>query len=178
MARTYHLRCWTRFHAPMDEVWRWKTDAANLDAERAPALALRGVDRAALTAALRGEAPPGTLSARVALLGWLPGPSWPVEVVAQEPGRSVSVRSPDNPLFFIWEHERRIEQADGACRFMDAITFAPRIAPTRLVARAVEELFIHAHRQAARHFPTDARATAVAMLRLADDGEPKPDDPE
>ena len=35
-----------------------------------------------------------------------------------------------------------------------------------LVARFVEEMFIHAHYQCARAFETDDRATAVAMLRL------------
>lgn len=173
MARTYHLRVWTRFHAPMDEVWRYVTDAQRIRADRRPLAHLSGVDDQALTRALRGDDPaPLQLGARLTALGILPGPAWTVDVVDQQPGRSVTVRSSDNPLFHEWEHERSVQSASDACRYMDKLTFTPRSSASRVVARAVEELFIHAHWQASRQLDSDARATGVAMLRLQDDGEP------
>ena len=36
-----------------------------------------------------------------------------------------------------------------------------------LVARMVERLFVYRHNRAARHLPTDEKATAVSMLREA-----------
>ncbi|MCB9760271.1 MAG: hypothetical protein H6739_10585 [Alphaproteobacteria bacterium] len=166
MARQYHLRCWTRFRAPADEVWAYKTNAANLDAERAPLLRLALPDPVALTQALRGLGSQ-PLDGRLWWGGVLPGPRWPVQVRVDpaDPHR-ITETSPDNPLFQEWTHVRTLEEAADAVRYMDAVTFAPRLPATRLVARAVEELFIHAHKQSARRFETDARATAVAMLRV------------
>lgn len=165
--RTYHLRCWTRFYAPPEEVWAYKTDPARLDAERRPLVSLR-VDEDALGDALRG-AGADRIEARLAPLGLVPAAAWPLRIeVGPEPWRIVE-NSPDNPLFYAWEHVRTLEAGSDACRYMDAITFAPRLPATRLVARAVEELFIHIHKQSARHFRTDERATAVAMLRVVPD---------
>ena len=162
--RTYHLRCWTRFYAPPDEVGAYKTDPARLNDERKPVVSLK-VDENALETALRG-AGAELLEGKLAPLGLVPATPWPLHIaVGPEPWRIVE-QSPNNPLFHSWEHVRTLEASSDGCRYMDAITFAPRLPATRLVARAVEELFIHIHKQSARHFRTDERATAVAMLRV------------
>lgn len=167
MQRTYHLRCWTRFHASPEEVWAYKTDPARLDAERKPLVSLR-TDAESLARALR-EGSDAPLEAKLAPLGLLPLMAWPLQVETGPGPWRIVERSPDNPLFHSWEHVRSLEAGSDACRYMDAITFAPKLRATRLVARAVEELFIHIHKQSARHFRTDDRSTAVAMLRVVPD---------
>jgi len=81
------------------------------------------------------------------------------------------VRSGDNSLFSSWEHERVLQSASDATRFLDAVTFTTRASnpsADRLVRRLVLELFLRRHRQAARLLPTDRRATAVAVMRAVE----------
>jgi len=78
------------------------------------------------------------------------------------------VRTGANGLFSSWEHERSLETASDATRFLDAVTFttrAPNASLDRVVRRVVLELFLRRHRKAADLLPTDRRATAVAVMR-------------
>ncbi|GEM_PF-1426924 len=172
MPETYHLRCWTRFFASLDEVWSLKTDPAELRKEMAPLLALKASDANAeqqLHAALQeGDADlPVTLEANIGLLGALPGPAWPVEIVAFEKHKRFVDRS-ENALFARWEHEHVFEEASDAVRYLDAVTFQPRSSADKLIARGVLEFFLHRHRRAAKRLDTDVRATAVAVMRCED----------
>ena len=79
------------------------------------------------------------------------------------------VRSGSNSWFSTWEHERILEPASDATRFLDVITFTTRgPLPDRVIRRIVLELFLLRHRRAARLLPTDKRATAVAVMRAVD----------
>ena len=154
----FHLRVSTRFLASKDRVWAHKTDVEELRREFLPWIHLSVAEPEALAAALAGQGLPQTVDCRV----W--GLFWPIQVTECVPGERFCDRS-DNALFEQWEHEHRFEQASDATFYLDAITFTPRWGPPHLVARAVEALFVHRHRRAAAELPTEAKATAVSMLR-------------
>jgi ligand-binding SRPBCC domain-containing protein len=47
-----------------------------------------------------------------------------------------------------WDHERTLEDANGACRVTDRIAFAPRLALLGPVYRAIfRQVFLHRHRR-------------------------------
>lgn len=165
MSTAYHLRCWTRFLATVDQVWDQKTDPNRLADEFRPWLSLVTDDDAAARRLLSGEGLPGTIHARLRLGGVLPGTRWPLRLERLERGRRY-VDSSENPLFAAWHHEHLFEPCSDGVRYVDAVTFTPRPGlPPGWVARATAALFVHRHRRAARHLPTDPRATGVVMLR-------------
>ena len=167
----YHLRVSTRFFAPLEDIWRAKTDVDQLEDELHPWLRAR-LDREQLQRGLRGESV-GTIDIQFMALGLIPAPAWPLELTEFRE-RQEFVDTSENAVFEQWEHRHIVEQGQDAVRYLDAITFTPRRKPTRLVARFVEELFIHRHKRTAARFDTDSRATAVAFLRtdpvLEDEG--------
>ena len=166
MARGYHLRCWTRFRAPLEQVWALKTDPESLADEFRPWMSLDAPDLEAARRLLRGEGTPGTIASRLRLAGRLPGPPWPLHVEMVEP-MTRYVDTSTNALFSEWHHEHLFEVGQSAVRYVDAVTFTPSERfPGPLTARLTERLFIHRHRRAARRLPTDERATAVSMLRV------------
>jgi ligand-binding SRPBCC domain-containing protein len=166
MSEPYHLRCWTRFLASPEEVWQLKNRLETANRECAPLLRMSGGPAETLDD-LAGQGLPYSFEARLGLLGALPGPAWPVEITELEPNRRYVDRS-SNAWFSEWEHEHLLEPASDATRYVDAVTFTPRVGPARLVRRMVLEFFLHRHRQAARWLPTDRRATAVAVMRAVD----------
>jgi ligand-binding SRPBCC domain-containing protein len=164
-ARSFHLRCWTRFLAPLDQVWDLKTDPETLLDEFRPWLSLKADDLDAARRLLRGEGLPGAVDTRLKLFGVLPGSRWPLRVEQLERHRHYLDTS-ENPLFDAWHHEHLFEPTADGVRYIDNVDFTPREGlPPMWIAQATRRLFVHRHRRAARHLPTDARATAVAMLR-------------
>ncbi len=165
MSRRFHLLCWTRFLAPLDQVWALKTDPQTLLDEFRPWLSLQARDLAATKRLLRGEGVPGQVDTRLRLFGVLPGSNWPLRIERYAPLESY-VDTSENPLYAAWHHSHLFEPTADGVRYIDAVDFTPREGlPAGLVARATARLFVHRHRRAARHLPTDARATGVAMLR-------------
>jgi len=165
MARSFHLRCWTRFLAPMAQVWDLKTDPETLLDEFRPWLSLKADDLDAARRLLRGEGLPGAVETRLKLFGVLPGSRWPLRLERLERHERYLDTS-ENPLFAAWHHEHLFEPTSDGVRYVDAVDFTPREGlRAGWVARATRRLFVHRHRRAARHLPTDPQATAVAMLR-------------
>ena len=158
MTTRYQLSCSTRFYASPDQVWALKTDLERIGEEMSPLLRF-SLDEAAARAALRGEGVPRTVDGKIWGLV-----SWPFEFVSYAPGQRFVDRS-SNALFSAWEHEHIVEQASDAVRYVDIVRFTPAVGPAKLVAIAVQRFFQRRHRRAARHLPTDGRATAVALLR-------------
>ncbi len=165
MARSFHLRCWTRFLAPIDQVWDLKTNPETLLDEFRPWLTLQATDPDTARDLLQGRGLPGAVDARLKLFGVIPGSRWPLRLEQLERHERY-VDTSENPLFSAWHHEHLFEPALDAVRYIDAVTFTPRESlPATWVARLTARLFVHRHQRAARHLPTDARATGVAMLR-------------
>jgi len=166
----FHLRVSTRFYAPLEDVWRAKTDVDQLENELHPWLRAT-LNKDDLQAGLRGEGIPRSLPVRFWGLGVVPFPDWPLELVKYEHNRIFVDTTRENPLFHEWEHRHNIEEASDAVRYWDAITFSPKWGPPHLVARSIERLFRHRHRKTAAMFETDARATAISQLRVMFDVE-------
>ncbi len=165
MPPRFHLRCWTRFLAPLDQVWQHKTTPETLLDEFRPWLTLEAEDPDAARRLLSGEALPGSVQTRLKLLGVLPSGHWPLRLEELEHHQRYLDTS-ENALYAEWHHEHLFEPTSDGVRYIDALTFTPRDGlPARGVARLTARLFVHRHRRAARRLPSDARATAVAMLR-------------
>ena len=167
MATCFHLRVWTRFLAPVEEVWRIKTDLGLLSAEFGPIFAFR---------AGSGAMPPhpferAPLSTKASFgLSLLPfGIPWPLELTESEPMRRY-VDTSQNLLYREWRHEHLFEPTPDGCRYMDAVTFIPALPAQKLAAILTRRVFLHRHLRAAKHLPADPQATAVGVLRV-DEGK-------
>lgn len=167
MATTFRLRTWTRFFAPPEEVWAWKTDFANIQRELAPHR-FRVDDPAALTRALSGPLPV-TLPARFSLFGALPAFDWPIELTEVVPGVRFRDRS-SNKLYRDFVHTHELERTDEGCRYIDDVRFTPALPAQKLAAILTQRTFVARHRVAAGAFPADPQATAVSVLRVEEPG--------
>lgn len=163
MATTFHLRVWSRFLAPVEDVWALKTDPAALQAEFRPWATFAIPDGAALTRALGGDVPT-TLDCSLRLGGVLPV-AWPARVESAVAHRSYRDTS-TNALYARWEHDHLFEVTPDGCRYVDAVTFTSRAPLQKVFAIATQRLFQHRHAVAAKRLPTDPQATAVAVLRV------------
>jgi ligand-binding SRPBCC domain-containing protein len=163
MPTTFHLRVWTRFLAPVEEVWALKTDPVVIAAEFRPRFSFT-LDPDALPAALAGPMP-AELSATLRFGGLPPGITWPVRLAAVTP--NVEIReSSVNRLYSRFEHEHLFEATPDGCRYVDAITFTSTVPAQKLFAILTKRTFEHCHRVAAKRLPTDPQATAVSVLRV------------
>ncbi len=163
MATTFHLRVWSRFFAPVEDVWALKTDPAALQAEFRPWMTFALPDGAALTRALAGELP-ATLDGSLRLGRVLPF-AWPVRIesaVKHKEYRDTST----NALYSRFEHDHLFEVTPDGCRYVDAVTFTSKAPAQKLFAIATQRLFVHRHTVAAKRLPTDPQATAVSVLRV------------
>lgn len=163
---TFHLRVWTRFFAPPERVWAMKTDPAALAAEF-PAWAPFSVGDTAAFAAALAQARPLEGQGR---LGVLP---WPVALTAVDPGRSFTDTS-SNALYSRWEHQHIVEPTGDGARYIDAVTFTPRL-PAKLSAILTQRFFIQRHVRAAAAIDADARTVGVSVLRVWDPEEDEAD---
>lgn len=167
MPTTFHLRVWTRFLAPVEEVWRLKTDLGQIAAEFAPLLSFRLPKE---LSGLSADAPPpmplGPLPARLGPPG-LPLLPWPLTVAEVDPRRRY-VDTSANALYRDWRHEHRFEPTPDGCRYIDAVTFTPALPAQKLAAILTRRLFLHRHLRASRLLPADPQATAVGVLRVED----------
>ncbi len=162
MSTTFHLRVWTRFLAPVEDVWRIKTDPAALAAEFKPYAAF-SFDAAGLSRALAGDVPV-ELSARLRLGQLLPV-AWPIRLesaVLHTSYRDTSV----NRLFSRFEHDHLFETTPDGCRYIDAVTFVSTLPAQKATAILTKRLFEHRHAVAAGLLPTDPQATAISVLRV------------
>jgi len=163
MSTRYHLRCSTLFHASAEEVWALKTDPEKIQDEFQPLFHADTTSaQEALAALKRGELPVSyTIQMKGA--GILPLGKWPVEVVEYE-NQSHYVDRSENNVFGYWRHEHRLQSSSIGTQYTDLVDFEPR-SKARWTALALRELFLYRHRRAARHLPTQPRATAIATLR-------------
>lgn len=171
MPTTFHLRVWTRFLAPIDEVWKLETDPAEISAGFRPLATFRFSDEAALARALAGEVPV-TVDARFGF-GPVGVVAWPSTLDVVEPGKRFRDTS-ENALFSRWEHEHLFEETPDGCRYVDAVTFTPKLPAQKIMAIATQRMFQRRHRAAAKRLPTDPQATAVGVLRVLVEGESAP----
>ena len=163
MSTTFHLRIWTRFLAPVEDVWRIKTDPARIDAEFRPYAGFAMAEDAAL-ARLLASGTPGELKGTFKLGRALPI-AWPVRVEAVVP--NVSFRDTStNRLFTRFEHDHLFEPTPDGCRYVDAVTFTSTVPLQKVAAITLQRVFQHRHRVAAALLPTDPEATGVAVLRV------------
>ena len=162
MPTTFHLRAWTRFFDPIDRVWQVKTSRECLLREFPGWAPLRVEDEQRLQAAF-DRAEPVEVQAR---LGLLP---WPLRLELIEPGRRF-VDSSENSLFESWHHEHLFEETSDGCRYIDAVTFRPRLPASKLAAVLTERFFIGRHKAAAPLLNADPRTIGVTVLRVHQPG--------
>lgn len=168
MATTFLLRTWTRFFATPDEVWKIKTDPAALAAEFLPYMGFR-MDPDALVHAFDGGAP-ASISARLRPFHVPYGISWPIELSAADPPVRF-VDSSVNRLYSRFQHEHLFEPTPDGCRYVDAVTFTPRML-AKASAILTRRLFVHRHQVAARLLKADPQVTGVSVLRVLVEEEP------
>jgi ligand-binding SRPBCC domain-containing protein len=167
MPTTFHLRVWTRFLAPVEEVWALKTDPRAIVAEFRPhGFSMAETD---LAAALAGKVP-ADIAATFRFGGIPPGISWPIRlesVVEHQRYRDTST----NALYSRWEHDHVFETTPDGCRYVDAVTFTSTAPLQKLFAILTKRTFERRHRIAAKRIATDPQATAVSVLRVLVEAE-------
>lgn len=168
MATTFHLRVWTRFLVPVEEVWARKTDPTALAAEFRPYASFCFADETAVRRAFAGDVP-ATLDATLRLGRALPF-KWPIQVESVVPRSSIREVS-SGRLFSRWEHDRLFEPTPDGCRYVDAITFTSTSPAQKITAILTKRLFEHRHKVAAATLASDPEATGVAVLRVLVEAE-------
>jgi ligand-binding SRPBCC domain-containing protein len=164
MATTFHLRVWTRFLAPVEDVWRLKTDGAALAAEFRPFWSFR-VDDAEAYARAFAEGRPHEADGRLCPRGWPIGVRWPLRMESVEPGVSYRDTS-QNRLYRRFEHTHLFEPTPDGCRYVDAVTFTPALPAQKLAAILTRRFFVHRHQVAATRLKADPQATGTSVLRV------------
>jgi hypothetical protein len=162
---TFHLRVSTRFFEPPGRVWASRTDPAALAREFPFWARFSLADPAALASAI-GEGRPVEAAGRLGLV------SWPLSLVAVEPGVSLADRS-ENALFSRFEHTLMVEAVRDGTRCIETVTFTPRM-PAKLSAILTQRLFVQRHVRAAVGLSADARTVGVSVLRVWDPEEDEP----
>lgn len=163
MATTFQLRVWTRFLAPVADVWALKTDPAAIQAEFRPWMAFCLPEGDALARALAGNVP--TDLACSLRLGRVLPVAWPARVESAVKHQSYRDTS-TNKLFSRFEHDHLFEVTPDGCRYVDAVTFTSTAPAQKVFAIATQRLFQHRHTVAAKRLPTDPQATAISVLRV------------
>lgn len=167
---TFHLRVWTRFFDPVERVWAVKTDPDVMRSEFPPFFAFDVRDPDALRAAFEAGQPvevAGRFGTRMLGPARLP---WPVRLEAVEPLRRFRDTS-DNAMFKRFEHEHVFQETVDGTRYIDAVTFTPRLPAAKATAILLQRVFIHRHRVAARHLQPDARTVGTSVLRVLGEDE-------
>lgn len=156
---TFRLRVWTRFLAPVAEVWRIKTEGPSLRGEFPAWLPFRVDDEAALERAFSACEP---CEVRGSLGLGIP---WPLRLEAVEPG--VRYRdSSQNALYRRFEHEHIFEPTRDGCRYIDDVIFEPALPAAKALALSTLWLFQGRHRRAARLLPVDPQSVGTGVLRV------------
>jgi hypothetical protein len=133
--------------APRVDVWMRVTSQPGLDHEFRPVLRMRFPH--AHRGSTIGDLPVGEPIGRAWLLlgGLLPVEYDDLCLVEVEPGSHFVERSTLGSAR-AWQHERRLQDADGGTRLTDTVTLTPRRGLPAGVARAlVAALFRHRHRR-------------------------------
>lgn len=162
MPAAFHLRVWTRFFATPEQVWALKTDPAALAAEFRPYLWFTA-DADAMSRAFAGPLP-AVVPAKLRPFGLPIGITWPVHLRQAKRPEAYTDTS-ENRLYSRFSHVHQIEVTPDGCRYIDAVTFAPRMG-SKPVALLTERLFKHRHRVSAKALKADPQATAVSVLRV------------
>jgi hypothetical protein len=157
MPTSFHLRVWTRFLVPLEEVWRARVDA--LAPELAP-----WRDRFDLGGDAAAALPP-PVDTTLRPLGPLAPVRWPVRITAVEPGVRW-VDESENALYERFHHEHLFERTADGCRYLDAITFTPRGRAQKVGALLTQRMLVRRHQGYARQLAADPQATGVSVLRV------------
>lgn len=160
MPTSFQLRVWTRFLAPVEDVWRLKTDPKRISEEFSPLASFRLIGDS-----FHGV---GSYKARFGPPG-LPMMEWPVELEVWEEGVRF-VYSSKNLLYAAFRHEHSFETTPEGCRYIDEVQFTSKLPAQKAAAIMLQRLFQHRHRVSARHLPSDPQATAIAVLRVRVEG--------
>ena len=137
--------------APRSRVWERITTMEGVNAELMPIARMthpRGLTR------LPDEVPLGERLFRswILLFGVLPIDYDDLTLLRLTPGVGFSESSPMLTQRR-WHHERTLEDANGACRVTDRISFEPRVPLLGPVYRAIyRQVFLHRHRRLRREF--------------------------
>jgi ligand-binding SRPBCC domain-containing protein len=164
MGTTFHLRVWTRFLAPVEDVWRLKTDPEALAAEFLPYVSFR-VDDAESYVRAFAEGRAVEAAGRLCPRGWPVGVRWPMRLESVDPGTSYRDSS-TNRLYTRFEHTHLFEPTPDGCRYVDAVTFTPALPAQKLAAILTRRFFVHRHRVAAGRLRADQQATGTSVLRV------------
>ena len=162
MPTAFLLRVWTRFFASPEEVWAAKTDPVALAKEFRPYLSF-SADAEAMSRAFQSGVPTD-IPAKLRPLGLPLGISWPVRIGEVRRPELYSDTS-ENKIYSRFSHVHSIEVTPDGCRYIDAVTFAPRAFP-KATALLTERLFRHRHRVSAKSLSADPQATGVTVLRV------------
>ena len=142
----------SRLDAPVSAVWEHASSMAGVNYELGPLLRMThppGVDR--LDTSL-GELGRPVFRSWVLLLGVVPVDYDDVTIVRLDPGRGFLERSP-LATQRLWEHERRLEPAEGGCAIVDRVRHEPRVALAgRWQSALLRQVFRHRHRRLRRRF--------------------------
>ncbi|MDP6932127.1 MAG: hypothetical protein QGG40_04385 [Myxococcota bacterium] len=166
MPTTFRLRVWTRFLAPVDEVWKLKTDPAALACESAPYLRLRVKQPDQFDQMMSGENRE-PVEAKLCLLGLPVGLPYKGQLIEYSSGEYFRDEG-RTPLYTQFEHGHFFEETPDGTRYIDEVVFTPALPMAKLSAVLTEKLFVHRHKVAAERLPTDIKATGVSVLRVAD----------
>lgn len=159
----WQLNVWTRFAAPLEEVWRLETDPRLLNEGLRP-FRMKLDDPEALQRALR-EGRAARFDTRLGGPLGLLTVAWPMDVEASTPMREFRDTS-SNALFAEWSHRHRLEPTvDGKVRYVDEVRFLPAIGPEKVVVEAMRRLFVRRHRVAAKKLAVDPNVVGVSTLR-------------
>ena len=115
MPTTFSLRVWTRFLAPVEDVWKLKCDLKEISSEFGPWMrfCISDMDRIENVGEDKGE---------LGFRGIPFGISWPLHLEQVEPQQRFIDRS-SNLLYRDFRHEHLFEPTPDGCRYIDAVTF-------------------------------------------------------
>lgn len=161
---SFRLRVWTRFLAPLDEVWRVKTDPDAISAELQPHFFRIADDSRPLLSAVEPPELPVQLGTSFRLYGLVPL-AWPTRIEEYEPRRRFTDTC-TNALYRHFRHTHLFEETPDGCRYIDDVVFTPALPTQKLAAILTRRTFETRHVNAARLLPSDPQATGVAVLRV------------
>jgi ligand-binding SRPBCC domain-containing protein len=149
----YEFVARSRLDAPVDAVWARVSTMDGVNDELAPLFRMTHppeLDRLEPGLAELGER---AFRSWVLLLGAIPVDYDDVTIVRLDPGRGFLERSPLGTQR-LWEHERRLEPADGGgCAIVDRIRHEPRFPlGGRWQSALFRQVFRHRHRRLRRRF--------------------------
>jgi hypothetical protein len=163
----WKLIVWTRFRAPLQQVWDVASDPSEVAACCPPGVRWEISDPEGLRRACQHG------SERVFPSRWRVAGrviDWPVKVVEAHEGQRFTLQS-DTPWFEGLVHRHRFERAIGGhTRFVDELVLAPTAAPARVWVEAARALRVATHKRLARRLAADPETTGASRLYWLEEG--------